>query len=214
MCFLLPLQKAQSWLSSFPWINNRGLCSIKDNNRFLDLSHPSPRPAWSLSLRRQGPVVKRQTQCRVTIKHYTQRVEATVVKQVLISHPFAIPYLAWSYSLHMLRMHSHLTHTSMQMLKHVQILIQKYIWIIFDLILMAFFMRLLDISWIITQGCIILILICDLLWCSLSFWLANRLVGMDFMQAAWEVYILSNCLRGLHFICLLVYLFIPCHYCN
>ncbi len=119
----------QSWLSGFSWINNRGLCSIKDNNRFLDLRHPSPTPASSPSLWRRGPMVKRRTRCTVTIKHYTQRVEATVVKQVLISHPFPILLSCLELlSLHMLWIYSRLTYTPMQMFRHVQILIQKYIW--------------------------------------------------------------------------------------
>lgn len=117
----------QSWLSAFPWINNPGLCGIKDNNRFLDLRHASATPASSPSLWRRGLVVKRRTRCSVTIKHYTQRVEATVVKQVLISHPFPTP-LSCLGRLYLLRIYAHLTHTPMQMFKHIQILIRKCIW--------------------------------------------------------------------------------------
>lgn len=102
----------------FPWINNPGLCSIKGNNRFLDPRHPFPTPASTLFIlffffprRGQAPVVKRRTRCAVTIKHYTQRVEAAVVRQVLISHPFPIPPFCLGH-LHARRIHSHLrTHT-------------------------------------------------------------------------------------------------------
>lgn len=117
----------QSWLSAFLWINNPELCGIKDNNSFLDLLYPSPAPASSPSWWRQGSIVKWRIRCTVTIKHYTPRVEATVVKQVLISHPFPI-LLSCLELLHMLWIYSHFTYTPMQMFKHVQIQIQNYIW--------------------------------------------------------------------------------------
>lgn len=118
-------EATQSWLSGFPWINNPGLFSIKDNNRFLDLRHPSPTPAPSTSLWTQHPMVKRQARCTVTIKHYTRRVETTVVKQVLISHPFPI-LLSCLELLHMLWIYCDHTYIPMQMFKDVQILIQKW----------------------------------------------------------------------------------------
>lgn len=124
----------QSWLSAFPWINNPGLCGIKDNNRFLDLPHPSSTPAPSPSLWRQGPMVKRQTRWTVTINHYTRRVEATEVKQVLISHPFPILLSCLELlSLHMLWIYSHLTYTHMLAFRcYLQKYILNYIWFCFN----------------------------------------------------------------------------------
>lgn len=71
--FAVSTEGTEPWLSVFPWINNSGLCRIKDNNRFLDPHHPSPTPASSLSVGKQAPVVKRQTGCADTVEHYTQR---------------------------------------------------------------------------------------------------------------------------------------------
>lgn len=114
------------------------------------------------SLWGRGPVVKRRTRCTVTIKHCTRRVEATVVKQLLISHPFPILLSRLELlSPHMLWIHSHLTYTLVQMFWFKNISDVE-----FDLILMACFMRLLDTSWIITLSCIVLMLICNLLCCS------------------------------------------------
>lgn len=162
--FLLALQKAHG----HDWVVFLGsiildYAGIKDNNRIPDLCHLST-TASSILLWRQGPAVKRRTRCTVTIKHYIERVEATVVKQVLISHPFPIllsrlkllsppctcsEYIRTSHTQSCTSLNTNSNSNSEN---------------IFDSFLIACFMRPLDTSWIITQSRIILMLICNLLW--------------------------------------------------
>lgn len=116
--FLLALQKAHS----HDWVFFLGSIildyAVSTTTTDLDLCHPST-DASSILLWRQGPTVKRRAQCTVTIKHYTEKVEATVVKQVLISHPFPILLLCLELlSLHMLWIYPHLTYTTLQKLKN------------------------------------------------------------------------------------------------
>lgn len=92
-CLLFTTQAPTSLLSVFPWINNPGLCSIKDDNRFPDsplpplIAAPAFNRLLSLSLslslslvvsplQWQGPAVKRRTRCTVTMKHYTRGVKS------------------------------------------------------------------------------------------------------------------------------------------
>lgn len=115
-------------------------------------------------------------------------------KRALISHPFPSPPGAAAHALNIFP--PSLPHPCRCLiLLHFQLKMQNVI---------SFFIRCNNPIGRF-PSCFILAFICNLPAVAPLAVFASRLAAMAFMRAAWEVYILSNCHRGLQFICSLVY---------